>query len=63
MLDTRLCLKTEKSVTFCSTRIYWSKVFSKSLLIACIVLLIFTDCFSLQCFDAVGWAAGRASGL
>ena len=24
-----------------------------------------TDCmqYSLQCFDAVGWAAGRASGL
>ena len=20
-------------------------------------------CFCLQCFDAVGWAAGRASGL
>jgi len=21
------------------------------------------DCYCLQCFDAVGWAAGRASGL
>ena len=21
------------------------------------------QCFALQCFDAVGWAAGRASGL
>jgi len=24
---------------------------------------LFNFCFFLQCFDAVGWAAGRASGL
>ena len=23
----------------------------------------FVQCFSLLCFDAVGWAAGRTSGL
>jgi len=27
------------------------------------VLVIYCQCFYLQCFDAVGWAAGRASGL
>jgi len=27
------------------------------------ILLITITCNSLQCFDAVGWAAGRASGL
>jgi len=30
------------------------------------VLFVYTmqyTCFCLQCFDAVGWAAGRASGL
>ena len=26
------------------------------------VVVIVLQCFSLQCFDAVGWAAGRASG-
>jgi len=25
--------------------------------------LIFTGAYCLQCFDAVGWAAGRASSL
>jgi len=25
--------------------------------------LVLLDAFSLQCFDAVGWVAGRASGL
>jgi len=27
----------------------------------CIIIIIIISC--LQCFDAVGWAAGRASGL
>jgi len=26
-------------------------------------ILVYLQCFCLQCFDAVGWAAGRASGL
>jgi len=29
----------------------------------CIGALSLYDCVCLQCFDAVGWAAGRASGL
>jgi len=28
-----------------------------------VFFLCFTDSLCLQCFDAVGWAAGRASGL
>ena len=27
------------------------------------VLSVLVECYGLQCFDAVGWAAGRASGL
>ena len=27
------------------------------------ILLLISQVFCLQCFDAVGWAAGRASGL
>jgi len=29
----------------------------------CIILMLSIFLFCLQCFDAVGWAAGRASGL
>ena len=28
-----------------------------------IIIILFIDRCSLQCFDAVGWTAGRASGL
>jgi len=29
----------------------------------CVILLTCCSEFCLQCFDAVGWTAGRASGL
>jgi len=28
-----------------------------------VIAVTTADCFCLQCFDAVGWAAGRASGM
>jgi len=30
---------------------------------ACMCVINTVECYCLQCFDAVGWAAGRASGL
>ena len=30
---------------------------------SCSAVYVCLQCFCLQCFDAVGWAAGRASGL
>ena len=39
--------------------VFLREIFATKLL-PCLVLLCF---FYLQCFDAVGWAAGRASGL
>jgi len=32
-------------------------------IIIIIIIIISMQHFYLQCFDAVGWAAGRASGL
>ena len=33
------------------------------LVIIIIIIIIIVTAMCLQCFDAVGWAAGRASGL
>jgi len=44
----------------------WNEPYcSSSFTIIIIIIIIFKPSvlFSLQCFDAVGWAAGRASGL
>ena len=35
----------------------------KSIIIIIVIIIIIIIIISLQCFDAVGWAAGRASGL
>jgi len=46
---------TIPSVNISSTVVHWSVVLSRSL------NLFYWMC--LQCFDTVGWVAGRASGL
>ena len=41
-----------------------TSVFSRLLIIIVVVVIVLClQCLCLQCFDAVGWAAGRASGL
>ena len=39
----------------------WSHMALEGLYI--FIVLVYCRCLCLQCFDAVGWASGRASGL
>jgi len=57
-------LQTYFSLRYVKVFLYSTKevVFDQFLLFVCFVVIwIWDKC--LQCFDAVGWAAGRASGL
>jgi len=39
-------------------------VLSDETAVSCVIVVLFYLCkFGLQCFDAVGWTAGNASGL
>ena len=55
----RFCLFAVRNELLLVLKGYWHK--SEECLSYNIILLILILC--LQCFDTVGWAAGRASGL
>jgi len=50
---------------FCDFKPFWqlSVLYNVSLSLTVIISYYIVECYCLQCFDAVGWAAGRASGL
>ena len=59
--EARQCTHVEVATVVGSVEAVVHEVLHSEVLLA--YLLTFLPTYSLQCFDAVGWAAGRASGL
>ena len=60
VLQTSRCLRYKVKLCQYHEAYIYARIFNMSLPMKPLTCL---QCFCLQCFDAVGWAAGRASGL